>query len=139
MRAFLASAACVLGLLTAACGSDTTTSPSSTTTTATSPVVDTFSSLLAIRGSTARTFAMSGAGTIRVTLSALGNGSSTVGVVVGVPATGAPCSPSVSVVTGPGTSPQIVTAADAGSYCVQVYDPGRLTEDTAFTLTIEHP
>ena len=30
-------------------------------------------------------------------------------------------------------------SADAGSYCVQLFDNGTLREDTAFSVTIEHP
>ena len=56
-----------------------------------------------------------------------------------MPASGAPCSLAQSIVTGPATSPQLVTSADAGTYCIQVYDAGMLTEDTAFSLTVEHP
>jgi hypothetical protein len=82
---------------------------------------------------------MSTAGTIRLTLTTLGNGTVRAGIGVGVAATGAPCSLAQSTVTGPGSEPQVVTSADAGSYCVQVYDPGSLSEDTAFSLTVEHP
>ncbi len=131
-------AACVLALAAAGCGSDstaTTTSPTTTTPTAT---VETFVSAIAVRGSAARTFITASSGTVKVTLATLGNGSSTVGLGIGVPATGAPCSLAQSLVTGPGSAPQIVTSADAGTYCVQLFDTGRLTEDTAFTLTIEH-
>lgn len=131
-------AAFVLALAAAGCGTDaavTTTSPSTATPTA---VIDTFVSAMAVRGSAARTFITASSGTVKVTLATLGNGSSTVGLGIGVPATGAPCSLAQSLVTGPGSAPQIVTSADAGSYCVQLYDTGALTEDTAFTVTIEH-
>ena len=130
-------AAFVLALAAAGCGNDsaTTTSPTTTTPTAT---VDTFVSSLAVRGSAARTFITSSSGTVKVTLSTLGNGSTTVGLGVGVPATSAPCSLAQSIETGPGSAPQLGTSADAGVYCVQLFDVGRLTGDTAFTLTIEH-
>lgn len=130
-------AAFVLALAAAGCGNDsaTTTSPTTTTPTAT---VDTFVSSLAVRGSAARTFITSSSGTVKLTLSTLGNGSTTVGLGVGVPATSAPCSLAQSIETGPGSAPQLVTSADAGVYCVQLFDVGRLTGDTAFTLTIEH-
>lgn len=140
MRAIGASTLCVLLALAAAgCSNDSTTSPSSTTTTTTSPVTDTFASLLARGGATTRTFTVSKAGTVKVTLSTLGNGTVTAGVSIGLPATGAPCSPSVSVVTGPGTAPQLQAAVEAGTYCAQVFDTGTLKEDTAFSITIERP
>ncbi len=131
-------AAFALALAAAGCGSDsaaTTTSPTTTTPTATT---DTFVSSIAVRGSAARTFITSSNGAVKVTLSTLGNGSGMVGLGIGVPATSAPCSLAQSIVTGPGSAPQIVTSADAGVYCVQLFDAGRLTEDTAFTLTVEH-
>ncbi len=131
-------AAFVLALAAAGCGNNsaaTTTSPTTTTPTATT---DTFVSSIAVRGSAARTFTTKSSGTVKVTLATLGSGSSTVGLGIGVPATSAPCSLAQSVVTGPGSAPQIVTSADAGVYCVQLFETGRLTEDTAFTLSIEH-
>lgn len=137
MRAIGASTLCVLlALSAAACSNDSTTSPSTTTT---SPTTDTFASLLAVGGATTRTFVVSTAGTVKLTLSTLGNGSVRAGVSLGLPATGAPCSPSVSVITGPAAAPQVQTAVAAGTYCAQVFDPGTLKEDTAFSLTIEHP
>ncbi|MGC4084879.1 MAG: hypothetical protein QM736_22890 [Vicinamibacterales bacterium] len=136
MRTIAAFTACLLTLAAAGCG-DSTTSPS--TSTPTSPVTETFISVLAYRGSTSRAFVVSTAGTIKVTLATLGNGTATAGLAIGLPATSAPCSPALSLVTGPSGDPQIVTSADAGTYCVQVFDNGSLTADTPFTLTVEHP
>ncbi len=115
--------------------SDTTTSPSTTT----SPTTLTFASQVSVKGGTSRTFAMTTAGTVKITLVTLGNGTLKAGLGVGLPATGAPCSLAQSVVTGPSTSPQIITTADAGTYCVQVFDSGALTADTEFSVTVEHP
>lgn len=121
----------------ASCGDDTATTPTSSSTT--SPTTITFTSHLSVNGSTTRAFTTSAAGTIRLTLSSLGNGSQVAGVGIGVPATSAPCSLAVSTVTGPGSNAQVVTSADAGTYCVQVYDTGRLTGDLEFSLKIEYP
>lgn len=99
----------------------------------------TFASHLSLKGATTRAFTTTNAGTIKLTLSSLGNGTQVAGIGVGVPATGAPCSLALSTVTGPGSDPQIVTGADAGSYCVQVYDTGGLTGDVEFSLKIEYP
>lgn len=136
MRATGASTLFLLLALSAAGCSDnsTTTTPSTT-----SPVTDTFASLLAVGGATTRSFVVSSAGTVKVTLSTLGNGTGRAGISIGLPATGAPCSPSVSVVTGPSTTPQLQAAVIAGTYCAQVFDTGTLREDTAFSMTIEHP
>jgi len=127
----------IVAALSAACGnSGTTTSPS---TTSTAPVTVTFASSVAVRGSASRAFTMTTAGTVRVTLSTFGNGTIPAGVGIGVPASGAPCSVAQSVITVPGDSPQIVTSADAGTYCAEVFDTGSLIQDTPFSLVIEHP
>ena len=123
--------------LAAACSnSGTTTSPS---TTSTSPVTLTFASEVAVRGTASRAFTMTTGGTVKVTLTTFGNGTIPAGVGIGVPASGAPCSVAQSVITSPGDSPQIVTSADAGTYCAEVFDTGLLIQDTPFSLVIEHP
>lgn len=136
MKTFIpfATALC-LSLAGAACSkSDTTTSP-----TTTSPTTMTFASQVSVKGGTARSFTMTTAGTVKVRLATLGNGSLVAGLGIGLPATAAPCSLAQSIITGPSTSPQIITTADAGTYCVQVFDSGTLTADTEFSVTVEHP
>jgi hypothetical protein len=120
----------------AACSDGTTTAPSTTTS---SPVSAVFASHLAPGGSTSRAFAVAAAGTVTVTLTAFGLGTDAVGLGVGIPATGAPCSLTQSVTTAAGTAPQIVVGADAGSYCVQLFDIGSIAAETPFSVTIEHP
>jgi hypothetical protein len=139
MRATTSLALSLLLAVAVAGCNNTTTTTSPSTTTSTSPTTSTFTSQLAVRGSSTRAFSMSSAGTVKVTLATLGNGSQTAGLGIGVSATGAPCSLAQSVITGPGDSPQIVTTADAGAYCVQLFDAGSLTQDTLFSITIEHP
>lgn len=141
MRAITSLAASpILVLGVAACSdTNTTTSPSNIiAAVVTGPGTITFASQLALRGSTSRTFMMTNAGAVKVTLLTLGNGTVTAGLGIGVPATGAPCSLAQSVVTVSGSAPQITTTADPGVYCVQVFDTGGLTEDTPFSLTVEH-
>ena len=132
----VASIAIVAALSAACSNSGTTTSPSTTNT---SPVTVTFTSSVAVRGSASRAFTMTTAGTVKVTLSTFGNGTIPAGVGIGVPASGAPCSVAQSVITAPADSPQIVTSADAGTYCAEVFDTGSLIQDTPFSLVIEHP
>ncbi len=128
----------LLAVSSGACGeSATTTSPS--TTTSASPATFTFASLIGPRRSAARTFTTSVAGTITVTLSSLGDPDKVIGLGVGVSAGTAPCSLATSVLTGPASTAQIAVSADAGSYCVQVWDPGVLTRETPFELTVVHP
>ena len=126
--------ACVV-LAVAACGDQTrsATAPS----TPAKPSGDTWSSVLAPGGASSRSFTSTAAGTIGVTLV---SAEATVGVGVGLPRlTAGGCRLGVAVSTGGGSTPQISVAADAGQYCVQVYDLGTLTDPIPFTLKIDHP
>jgi hypothetical protein len=121
-------------LLVAGCGDDkTSTAPSNTSTT----MSESWSSAVAPGGQSSRSFTVNASGTINVTLTAAG---ATLGLGVGLPrATGGGCRLGVSVNTAAGSTPQISTAADAGQYCVQVYDLGTLTDPVGFSLKIDHP
>jgi hypothetical protein len=121
-------------LVFAACGSDSTpTAPTNTSST----VTENWSSVLAPAGASTRSFTVRAAGAIVVTLTGAGT---TVGLGVGLPRTsGGGCRLGVAVNAEPGTTPQISTQADAGQYCVQVYDLGTVTDPMGFALKIEHP
>jgi len=123
-----------VALMIAACGSDNTpTTPSNTSTTTS----ENWSSVLAPGGASTRSFTVNSTGTIAVTLTVAG---ATVGLGVGLPRTsGGGCRLSVTVNAAPGTTPQISTQADAGQYCVQVYDLGTITDPVGFALKIDHP
>jgi len=126
--------ACV-ALAVAACGNGTSsaTAPS----TPTKPSAENWSSVLAPGGASSRSFTVTTAGTIGVTLVSAG---ATVGLGVGLPrVTGGGCRLGVAVSTGGGSAPQISEPADAGQYCVQVFDLGTLTDPIPFTLKIDHP
>jgi hypothetical protein len=121
--------------MVAACGDDTptATAPSMTT----KPAPENWSSVLAPGGTSSRSFTVTAAGTINVTMT---NAGATVGLGVGLPrVSGGGCRLGVSVSTGGASTPQITTQADAGQYCVQVFDLGTLTDPISFTLTIDHP
>jgi hypothetical protein len=120
-------------MMLAGCGGDNTpTTPSNTSTTMT----ENWSSVLAPGGASTRTFTLNTAGTIVVTMTA----GPTAGLGVGLPRTsGGGCRLGVSVNASPGTTPQISSQADAGQYCIQVYDLGTLTDPVGFALKIEHP
>jgi hypothetical protein len=124
----------IAALLVAGCGDNTTsTTPSNTSTT----MSETWSSTVAPGGQSSRSFTVNSSGTISVTLTAAG---ATFGLGVGLPrVTGGGCRLGVSVNTAAGSTPQISTAADAGQYCVQVYDLGTLTDPVGFALKIDHP
>ena len=120
-------------MMCAACGSDRTpTTPSNPS----GRVTENWSSVIAPGGASTRTFIVNSAGTIVVTLT----DGPTAGLGVGLPrTTGGGCRLGVSVNASPGTTPQISTQADAGQYCIQVYDLGTLTDPIGFALKIEHP
>ena len=124
-----------LALAAAACGSNTGSGTVPST-----PITipdEIFSSVLAPRGTSSRSFTSRVAGTISVTLTDAG---ATIGVGVGLPrVTGGGCRLGVAVSANGGSTPQISVPADEGQYCVQVFDLGTLTEPVPFTLKVEHP
>ncbi len=135
LRAFVSPWLVILILVVAACGSDnsTPTTPSNTS----SVMSETWSSTVAPGGQSTRSFTVNASGTISVTVTAAG---ATVGVGVGLPRlSGGGCRLGVTVNASAATNPQISTAADAGQYCVQVYDLGTLSDPVGFALKIDHP
>jgi len=121
-------------MLVAGCGSDKTPTTPSTTS---SIVSENWSSALAPGGTSTRSFTVKSAGTISVTLTGAG---ATVGLGVGLPrVSGGGCRLGAAVDASAGSTPQISTQADAGQYCVQVYDLGTLTDPVGFSVKIEHP
>jgi hypothetical protein len=121
-------------MLCAGCGSDSTpTTPSNTSNT----VTENWSSVVAPGGTSTRSFTVNRAGPIVVTLT---TAATTLGLGVGLSRTsGGGCRLGVAVNASPGTTPQINTQADAGQYCVQVYDLGTIIDPIGFALKIEHP
>ena len=122
----------VFALLLAGCGHDSTTAPSAT-------VTDTFASVLSVRGSSAREFILLKAGTVTVSIDAM-NPVYVVGLGLGSPdATKAGCSTTMTIETAGGTTDELSTTLNPGTYCVKVYDVGNLTQATSFTISIVHP
>ena len=124
----------VIALCAAGCGDDNTpTTPSGTSTTTS----ENWSGVVAPGGQSSRSFTVNSSGTVTITLTAAG---ATLGLGVGLPrVSGGGCRLGVSVNAAGGSSPQISTAADAGQYCVQVYDLGTLRDPVGFALKIDHP
>jgi hypothetical protein len=112
------------------------TPPSSTA----APVTETFASFLASGGSSTHRFPISQGGTISITLTSV-TPSSIVGLGIGIPgSTSSNCEFSSSLNTTSGSTPQLTVTADAGTYCVQLYDPGGLNSPgVSFSATITHP
>ena len=123
-----------LAVFAAGCGSDKgATTPSNTST----PTSENWSGVVAPGGQSSRSFTVNSSGTITITLTAAG---ATLGLGVGLPrVTGGGCRLGVSVDASAGSSPQLSTPADAGQYCVQVYDLGTLRDPVGFALKIDHP
>lgn len=128
------AALAALALLASACGGNNSgTAPSTTT----GPTSENWSAVLAPGGTSSRSFTVNSDGTINVTMTSAGG---TVGLGVGLPrVTGGGCRIGVQVITGPGPNPQISTPAEAGQYCVQVFDTGTLTDPIPINVKIDHP
>jgi hypothetical protein len=103
--------------------------PVSPTTTSTAPPE--FASQVATGGTATRVVTLPNSSTIRVTLTSVAPAAQ-LGLGVGIRrSSGTGCSLARSLTTGPSDTPQISVAADAGEFCVQVYDPGTLTEQVS--------
>lgn len=137
LKTTLAAVVLASSFTLAGCNEDTVTTPTPDPTTATV----TFASNLALGGSSTRSFDVTRAGNVSVTL--LGVGGSTtlkVGLGVGIPlANGSGCVLSRSVEAVAGTTAQLELAVDTGKYCVQIYDPGTLTTVVAFSINLIYP
>jgi hypothetical protein len=128
----------VAAAMAAGCGDD---QPAPTTPTEpASPVTTTLSSILTVNGAVSRLFTTTKAGTVTVTLSAAGAPGTIVGLGIGVPSSGvARCALSAAVNTAAGSQPQFSVPVDNGTYCVAVYDIGRLADTIPIELTIVYP
>ena len=138
LRTILAALVLASSLTLTGCGDDdppTTPEPTPTTTTVT------FASNLAMGGSSTRSFDVTRAGTVSVTLVSVANSNTLkVGLGVGIPlADGTGCVLSRSVETLPGTTAQLELNVDTGKYCLQIYDPGTLTSVVSFSINLVYP
>lgn len=125
-----------LALAAASCSTDvvpTAATPDTTT--------DVFSTQLGIGGTATRAFTVRTTGIVSVTLTSVGPPSTVaVGVGVGIPqASGSGCNLTRSAVATASADPQITLTADAGTYCVRVYDVGNLTAEVMFSVSVLHP
>jgi hypothetical protein len=98
-----------------------------------------FESQLVKGGFASRSLTLTTAGMIEITLTSV-LPAVRVGLGVGVPnADGGACNLSRSLETIAGDSPQVTTAADAGTYCVKIFDVGHVEESASFSITVTHP
>jgi outer membrane lipoprotein SlyB len=143
MRSALHLKSLVLGLALLTTVAVAGCSDEETPTTPTTRTVEqvSWSTNVATGGATSRSFRTTRNGTVSITLQSVG-GSTTqaVGLGVGIPlGDGTGCVLSRSVETVAGATAQLELSVDAGSYCVQVYDLGTLTQPTGFTLLLVYP
>ncbi len=127
------SIAFVVAALAAACGS-------STPVTAPASVTDTFKGTVAPGGSDSHNFTVASFGEVDVTLTAAGPPPTiTMGLGVGTPSGGTCTLTGNPVSASAGTTAQISGTANAGTYCVQVFDAGNQVAPVTYTVTVAHP
>ena len=125
-------------LAAAGCGktSGTTLTPTTVTTNDPSP----FTSLLYPGGTAFRRVTVTQAGTLSVTVTSLTPPGALVGVGIGIPDAGAPCTLTYVTRAGAGASPALSATVEPGNYCAGVFsvaDPGG--EPTGFFVKIAIP
>jgi hypothetical protein len=105
-----------------------------------SPRTIAFSSVVAVKGVSTRSFRVLQDGVVTLTLISAGPPSTvSIGFGVGVPRPdGTGCNLGRVVIAQAGTSPQLSVNVDAGLYCIGVYDPGTLLDAVSFSLSIYH-
>jgi hypothetical protein len=138
----------LLTLMVAACHKDTTTSPTSTTTTTTtnpiaSPTTtDSFDGQLGILSTTYFTYDVTVYGTVNATLVSISGAGvpSTVQVRLALgTVTDDSCAATSTATATAGSTAQLTTTEQPGTYCVSVADVGNLSRPAAFTVTVAHP
>ena len=137
LKTALAAVALASSLALAGCDDKTPTTPTETPTTTTI----TFASNLAVGGASTRSFVVTRAGVVSVTLTNADNSTTLrVGLGVGIPlGDGSGCVLSRSVETVAGATAQLELTVDTGTYCVQIYDPGTLTAVVPFSISLVYP
>ena len=125
----------LVALACAACDS-TPTAPTPTV----KPIdVNVYSSNVVPGGSASREFTLITGGDVAATLTSTTPAGTMLGLGLGIPRSDGSCALSGAVTTSAGDSAQIAMSADAGLFCVKVYDPGSLAAPVSFTLSISRP
>ncbi len=139
MRAILFACAVASAALLAACRTTYFETPTSSTATTVAPDLSTLTSRVARGGVVSRSFTMASAGTIQLTLTSA-DPAVPLGVGVGIPRSDCGgCDLTRSTETMPDAQPQVALSADAGQYCVKVFDTGLVVDAVSFSVTITHP
>jgi hypothetical protein len=106
-------------------------------------ITDTFSGNVAPNAADSHAFVSTLTGKVAITLTAVGPSSTAeLSMGIGIPV-GLTCSLTLgdgtTVTTTAGSTPQINGTVLPGTFCVVVYDVGRLTEPVDYTVTVAHP
>jgi len=123
-----------------------TSPPSTTPTTPSGPTTENYQGLIVPNGFVAHDFAAADTGPVTVTFTVM-SPSIPMGFGLGTPPVvpGPGCNLTRSMVTTAGSAAQLSVTADAGLYCVELYDVGNLVGAVGpkgqggFTITIVHP
>jgi hypothetical protein len=102
------------------------------------PGTETFSSNLYPSGTAMRTFAASQSGNISVSVTSV-TPAAAIGLGLGVPNTdSSDCAFTTTLTTTAGSGNSINATADAGTYCVKVFDAAGLRDRVLFSVQITH-
>jgi hypothetical protein len=140
MKTAISALLVAFGLVTAACGSDNS---STTAPTATGPSTEIFGGTLPVNGSSFFSFTVGTTGSVSITLASLTATtpgpalSNVMGLGVGQPL-GTDCNVTNSVPAAPALTPQLVNSLTPAIYCTRIYDLGNLTAPVNFTIRIVH-
>jgi hypothetical protein len=129
----------LVALATVVSGCDEETTP--TTPTPPTMVTETFNGTLTINGAQTHSFTTQSAGNLTATITTLAVESGvSVGISLGI---FTPSTNTCQVVVDNGAASQTTRitgqVSSSGSYCVRIYDAGRLTASANYTIQLEHP
>jgi hypothetical protein len=138
-RTTLSAAALAAVFGVAACSNNNAfTAPTDTSTPATA-VTETFDGQLTINGAVAHPFAVGRVGNVTARLTATDPSEVTVGMSLGTwNATTNSCVLIVTNDTALGGATIVGTASTAGTFCVRVYDVGKLSRSILYTIDVTH-
>ncbi|MEQ1913243.1 MAG: hypothetical protein ABMA15_30805 [Vicinamibacterales bacterium] len=127
-------------LAASACGGSSTTGSTSTTGPSVTPTTEVFTGTVPVGGSDIHSFTITlSNGQVNVILTAAGPPPTIfMGLGIGTPS-GATCTLVTSPLATPASSvAQLSGTAQAGTYCVAVYDAGNQTADVTYSVTVTH-
>jgi hypothetical protein len=138
-RGAIVALAIVVAFTSGACTFKNPFKSSSTPAASSTPVTETFTGSLALKGSNLYTFTVTQTGTVSITLSGLSPTSVGVNLGLGTPNGTSSCTlTSANPTAVAGSTPQISTTVNAGTYCVAISDTGNLTSPSTFIISIVH-